>query len=189
MPLFDSSAPLSEEMAAMYRARTLLSQSTALQELFEADSEAEALALILPGPMDPPLAPDQETYTVDELEGRIGYAQIFPQPDENSIAVIRSRAVGAISEKTGIFQLHVRRQVRDAEYNAANGRRERWLYVTDRTSRILEQFIEAADLNLASSQIVRLAPPMYNPRADWPTQGRFLFVDFAISWGGSEQAE
>jgi len=186
VPLFDENAPQSEEAAAIYTARTLLSQTTALQQLLEAADAATAKLLIIPGPLDPPVV--GETFTIDELEGRIAYCQIHP-PFDDSLLVGRSRAVGAVSEKEGLFRLHVRRQIREAEYKAVGGRRDVWLYFLDRTSRMCEQFIEAADLNLASQQIKRAKGPLFNPQEDHAAQGIHLWADFVLSWGGSENVE
>lgn len=187
MALFDHDSPLSEEPAALYRCRELLSACTAAIELLEVASAAEAKLLIVPGPADPPT--DGQAFAVDELEGRIAYAQLYPDPSDGSLAVIRSRAVGCVSEKAGVFRLHFRRMVREAEYNATNGRWDAYFYFLDRTTRVCEQLVEAADLNLAVSQINRVAGPLFNHRDDWPTQGIQLWADFLVHWGGSEQAE
>ena len=187
MPLFDPNSPSSEEPAALYRCRSLLSNCAAAIELLEAANPTAALALIVPGPADQPS--NGQAFTVNELEDRISYLQLFPNPDDGSLVVSRSRAVGCVSEKEGIFRLHARRMAREAEYNADNGRWDLYFYFLDLTSRICEELVEAADLNLAVSAVHRVAGPLFNHRDDWPTQGTFLFADFLIHWGGSERAE
>lgn len=187
MALFDPQSPSCEEAAALYTARTLLSQSSALQQLFEVDDDDEALPLIIPGPVDPPL--DGETYSIDELVDTICYAQLYPNPDEDSLLVIRSKAVGAVSEKEGFFRLHIRRQIRESEWAATGGRQDVFLFFMDRTGRMCEQFIEAADLNLASESIRRRVGPLFSRSGDTESQGRCIWADFLISWGGSENNE
>jgi len=187
MPLFDPLEPRSEEPAALYRCRELVAATEAAQELLEVESNEDAEALIFPGPPEPPL--DGESYTIAELEGKIAWGHIRPATEQDSLLVSRSLAVGAISEKEGYFCLHFHRQIREVEYNAANGRWDCYLYFMDVTGAICEQLVEAADLNLAVSQVKRLRGPFFNPQTDWPAQGKFLWADFIIAWGGSERAE
>lgn len=186
MPLFDPTAPLSEEPAALYRCRELVSQCSATIALFEVANAAAAKLLIFPGPAAPPL--DGQAFTVSELQNQLAWGQLYPH-EEESLLVSRSLAVGAVSEKAGLFRLHLRRQVREAEYNATDGRWDTYMYFLDRTTRIAEQLVEAADLNLAVSQVKRLHGPLFNHQDDWPTQGIVLWVDFLVAWGGSERAE
>lgn len=187
MPLFDANNPLSEEPAALARCRTLLANTTALIALLEAADAAEALTRITIGPMAPPA--DGQAFTPDEATNAFAWAQLIPWAEEESLIVSRSNAVGAVSEKAGLFRLHIRRHVREAEFNAAGGRTDVYLYFLDRTTRVCEQLVEAADLNLAVSQVKRLFGPVFNPSDDWPTQGMFVWADFLIAWGGSERAE
>ncbi len=66
---------------------------------------------------------------------------------------------------------------------ARQGKEQRsWLHVT----RVAGQL---ADLNLAVSQVKRILGPITNHEDDWPAQGRFIWADFLIRWGGSERAE
>ena len=185
MPLYASA--FAEEDAALTLSRTLLSNSTGLQQILGAADAAEALPLIVLGPTDPPF--DREGFTVGELSGRPAYAMLGPPPDEEAFMAMRSQAVGAISEKVGYFRLHVRCQLKNRDYDAAGGKTDCWLWFLSRTSRMVEQFIEAADLNLASATMKRTAGPFFNPPEDRPTQGVHLWADFRIDWGGSEQAE
>lgn len=187
MALFDENDPQSEEAAALLKTRLLLCQCPALVELLEAADMDEAKALIVIGPHEAPST--GETYTIGQLENRIAYCQLFPTLDDNGYLATRSKAVAAISEKAGLFHLQIRRQVRAAEFNADDGRRDVYLYFLDRTSRMAEEFIELADLNLASEQIQRRAGPLFNPLTDRESQGLFIFADFLIRWGGSENAE
>lgn len=190
MPLFDPTALFTnvhaEEPDALYTLRNLLATCTALQELFEVGTTAAAKELIFPGPIEPPA--DGQAFTIDELESRIAYAQLYA-PDEESLRIDRSKAVGAVCEKTGVFRLHMRRQIREAEYNAADGRWDVYFYFLDKTTKTIEQVVEAADYNLRAWQALRVRGPLFNHRDDWPSQGRVIFVDWDIRWGGSEHAE
>jgi len=187
MGLFDPNATLSEEPAALYVCRSLLSACPAMHELLDVTSDAAALALIYPGPFAPP--EDGQDFTTEELFKTLAYAQLYPPDDVDSLLVSRSMAVGATSEKEGIFRLQLRRNIREAEYNATNGRWDVYMYFLDCTSRVAEELVEAADLNLAVSQVKRLGAPLFNPSTDCPQQGKFLWVNFDIRWGGSEHAE
>jgi hypothetical protein len=187
MPLFDFTACRSEEPAALYQCRELLAALTATQELLEVGSADAARALIKIGPADPPEQGDE--FTVTELKNRHAWGLLRPVMEQDSLLVSRSIAVAAVSEKEGVFALHWHRQVRDVEYHADGGRDDAYLYFLDVTNAIHEQLVEAADLNLAVSQVKRLRGPFYNPREDWPAQGRYLWADFVIAWGGSERAE
>lgn len=185
MALFDDDASLSEEVAALTTARELLAATTPLQELLEAATQNEALALILPGPLAPPQ--DGDVFTIGELENRIAYAQIHPQLDEDSYLATLSRAVGNIAEKEGLFHLHIRRQIRQREWNEPNGRADIYLWFLDRTSKMCEDFIEAADLNLNAQQIKRRRGPLFSAITDRAAQGLYIWADFIIPWGGSER--
>jgi hypothetical protein len=178
-----------EEIAAFFRMREILSGCTGLQTLLEAADASTAKSLIVTGPTEPPF--NQEAYTVGELENRIAWAQLFPKLDQDSFMVTWSKGVGATPEKEGFFRLHVRRQVRQAEYQAIGGRADAWLYFFYLTSWMCEQYVEATDLNLRSEQIKRVQGPMYNVvhQANWPEFGYFVYADFLIPWGGSESGE
>lgn len=188
MPTFDPQSPLSEEVAAIYHARDLLSQLPAVQEILGTTGDPVAtLPLIIPGPIDPPR--DGQTFAVADLQNQPAWAQIHPLLDEDSLLVTRSRAVAAVSEKEGLFRFHLHYQVRQLDLHQDGGRQNIYLWFLDRSSRVCEEFVELADLNLASHQIKRRKGPLFNPLADQPTQGTFLWADFLIAWGGSEHAE
>jgi hypothetical protein len=188
MPLFDSNSVQSEEAAAILRTQEILSGLGSLQTLLEAVGNATtAKTLIIIGPLEPPY--DNESYTIDELEDRIAWAQLFPQLSQDSLLVTRSRAVGATPEKEGFLRLHVRRQIRELEQQAPGGLTDAWLYLLDQTSRMCEQFVEAADLNLDNKHIKRVQGPRFNLKKDESSQGRYVFADFLIAWGGSEHDE
>jgi hypothetical protein len=185
--LFDENAIRSEEPAAFFTCRDLIAACTAAIELLEVTTAEEAAAKITVGPMKPPA--DNQAFSKSELKNRHVWGQIMPNPEQDSLVVTRSRAVGCVSEKAGSFRLNWRRQVRDAEYNNEGGRRDAYLFFDDCTAAIAEQLVEAADLNLAVHTVRRLAGPDFNASSDWPTQGRFIMADFLIEWGGSERAE
>jgi hypothetical protein len=176
-----------EEIAALFRTREILGATASLQTLLEATDATQAESLIVVGPCDPPL--NGEAYTIDELENRIAWAQIFPRLDADSLLVTWSKAVGGTPEKEGFFRLHVRRQVRQAEYNDLRGRADVWLQFLYLTSWMCEEYIEAADLNLRTQQIKRLQGPWFNRFEDRTTQGIYVYADFLIPWGGSEHSE
>ena len=188
MALFNPAAALSEETNALYTCRSLLSQCSTLQALCETPGDAAAtLAKISPGLPDPPA--DVQGFTVDELEQRLITSMIYPHFEEGGLLVSMSRAVACVSEKEGYFKWHIRRQVRDVEINAANGRWDVYLYFLDRTSHVCQQLVELADLNLMVSQVKRTAGPMFNHKDDRPTQGLHIWADYLIRWGGSERQE
>lgn len=188
MGLFDETAVQSEEMAALLAAQTILSTCPALQKLLEAPGDAAtSKSLIIIGSVQPPQ--NSESYTIGELESRIAFCQLLPRISAQSFMVSWSKAVGATPVKEGFFYLHIRRQVRQAEFLAATGRNDPWKYFLDQTSRACEQYVEAADLNLRTQQVQRISGPDYNSFDTTPTQGRFLFADFLIPWGGAEHSE
>ncbi len=185
MGLFNANAVQSEEMAGLLLAQDLLSQSAALQTLLEAANSTEAESLIVVGPNEPPF--NGESYAVDELENRLAWAQLYPQR-EGSLLVSKSLGVGGRPEIEGIFLLHVRRQVRQSEYQNISGRNDAWKYFTDQTSAMCEDFARLLDesvtnATLRGSQIKRVAVPLYNNHADHETQGIFIFADYQINWG------
>lgn len=176
----------SEEVSALQTAQTLLSQCSALQTLMGTAGDSTAtLAKGVLGPMDPPH--DHEAFERMQEEAALAWWQLYPQLEDGAL-VSMSAAVGATPEKEGLFHLHVHRHVRAKEYADTNGRRDAWLYFLDQTSRMKEEFIAAADLNLFAGRIARDKGPFYNPLADHQAQGIFLFADFTIQWGGSEHA-
>lgn len=187
MPLFDVDNPRSEEPAALAKCAELLAAIDDTQTLLEVASAAEAEAKIQIGPEEPP--PNGEYFTLEELTVRFAWGHLRPLDEQDSLLISRSQAVAAVSEKEGFFWLTWMRMVRDVEYNADGGRNDCYLYFLDITNAIAEQLIEAAELNLAVSQVKRHRGPCYNPREDWPTQGRYLWVEQLIHWGGSEKAE
>jgi len=180
--LFNVNEPKSVELTALYQARDVLAQSTALQEILEVGLDvAAASRLIIIGPDDPPF--DGESYTVSELVNRHAYAQLMPQLDEESMSAMRAGGVGALSEPAGSFHLQVRRQVRTFErYNTTNGRRDVYLYFLDRVSRMCEQVVELDQIGVTMRSISRRRGPLFNPEADREAQGTFVWADFAITW-------
>jgi hypothetical protein len=189
MPLFSS--PDSEEVAALLLAQDILSGCSALQTLFEVGSAAAAEARLLLGPADLPW--NGEHYTLEEILPVIAWGQLFPRQEE-SLLVAQSRAVATTPEKEGVFHLHLRRVVRQNEYIALAGRRDAYLYFLDKTSRIAEQFVIAADESvqngcLRGHQIKRRRGPFFNPKDDHEQNGIHIWAEFELSWGGSENAE
>jgi hypothetical protein len=180
--LFNVNEPLSVEVEALYLARDVLSQSTALQELLEVGRDAAGAArLIVVGPHDPPF--NGESYTVSELQNRFCYAQMLPQLEEESMTALRAGGVGALSEPEGSFQLQIRRQVRKRElYNTTNGRRDVYLYFLDRVSRMCEEVVEIDHIGMTFKSIRRRRGPLFNPDADQEAQGMFVWADFTITW-------
>jgi hypothetical protein len=187
MPLFTPATAKGEEAAALYTCRSLISQCSTMQELCEVASSAAALAKISPGLPDPPA--DVQGFTIDELEQRLVLTMLYPHFEEGGLIVAMSKGVGCVSEKEGFFKWHIRRQIRDVEYNAPNGRWDVYMYFLDRTGHICQQLVELADLNLMISQIKRTAGPVFSHVDDQPTQGRYIWADFLIRWGGSENME
>ncbi len=187
MALFDANDVQSEEMNCLLQAQDLLSQSTALQGLFEVSSAAAAAALIIVGPSQPPW--NNESYTVGELENQMIWAQLYPKLDTDSFITTWSKAVAATPEKEGFFRLHIRRQVRASEYANPNGRNDIWRYFLDQTSRACEEYVENTDLNLRSQQIKRVQGPLFNNQTTHEEQGIFIYADYLIPWGGSEHSE
>lgn len=191
MGLFDENDVQSEEMAALLLAQDILSTSDALQTLLQAADAATAKALIVVGPNDPPY--NGVSYTVDELEDRIAWAQVYPEM-EGSLLVGKSLGVGGRPEIEGIFHLHVRRQILQSEYGQYRGRADAWKYFTDQTSAMCEDFGRALDesvtnATLRGSQIKRLNIPLFNNSTEHKTQGIFVFADFAINWGDSTRGQ
>lgn len=185
MGLFSGSDEQSEEMAALLSAQTLLSTCSALQKLLEAPGDATTTkSLIVVGSSEPPW--NGEDYTVDELLNRIAWAQLFPKLSEDSFMCTWSKAVSATPEKEGFFRLHVRRQIRESEYAAPSGRNDAWKYFVNQTSLMCEQMVAATDLNLRAHQIKRIQGPLFNNQTAHADQGIFVFADFIIPWGGSE---
>lgn len=188
MALFDPNTAKSEEANGVYVCRQLMSTCPTMQELCETTGDAAAtLTKIWPGLADPPQ--DCQGFTVAELEQQLVWANLHPHFEEAGLLVARSKAVAAVSEKEGFLKWQMRRQVRDAEYNAASGRWDVFMYFLDRTSRVCEELVELAELNFGITQIKRTAGPLFNHKDDVPTQGRFIWADFLIRWGGSENAE
>lgn len=187
MSLFDPNAPSSEEAAALVTTRTLVSQSASFRELVEAADATAALARIFLGPSPPPF--DGESYSVEEQQALFGFALLHPQIEEDSLLVSRSRAVGCVPEQEGLFRLHVRRLVRAAEYADDDGRADAWLFFADRTAAMCAEMVTAAELALNCQQIKRRRGPVYNPEADFSSQGIYVWADFLVSWGGSERNE
>lgn len=192
MPLFDSSNPSSVEFATLYAVRETLADCAAMRELLEAADATIAKKLIIPGPMDPPF--DGETFKVDELEERICWAQVYPPVEEESTIVAPSRAIG-ISSKEGFFKFHIHRQVRKAELAEPGGKTDVWSFFGDRVSKMIEEFIDLADSAITNARglwvpsIKRTKGPMFNPSTDESGQGRFIWCDLVIPWGGGEHAE
>lgn len=191
MGLFDDSDVQSEELSALLLVQSLLASSTALQTLLEAEDQAQAESLIVIGPSEPPW--NGVSYTVDELENRRAWAQVYPQR-EGSLLVSKSLGVGGRPEIEGMFLLHVRRQVRAEEYKAATGRNDVWKYFTDQTSAMCEEFAVALDESVTSatlrgSQIKRLSVPLFNNSSEHPTQGIFIFADYVINWGDQTHSQ
>lgn len=184
MALFNANDVQSEEMAALIKAREILSTSEALQTLLEAEDAPTAKSLIVVGSSEPPR--NGEAYTVGELEDRLAWCQLFPKLDEDSFLCTWSKAVAATPEKEGFFRLHIRRQIRGMEYDQPESRNDCWCYFLDQTSAMCEQYIIAADMNLLTHQIKRVQGPLFNRKEDHPTQGIFIYADFLIPWGGSE---
>lgn len=183
MGLFDEDDVQSEEMDALLRAQTILSTCSALQTLLETPGDASsAKSLIVIGSQQPPL--DGEAYTVGELEGRIAWCQLIPRISQQSFMASWNDGVGSATVVEGFFFLHIRRQVRESEYMTAAGRNDPWKYFLDQTSSMCVQYVEAADYNLLSRQAQRISGPDYNTYEASPAQGRFLFADFLIPWGG-----
>ncbi len=190
MGLFDDTDVQSEEMAAMLLVQTILSGSAGLATLLEAADVPTAKSLIVIGPEDPPY--NGEAYTVNELEGRIAWAQLYPEKDE-SLVVGKSLGVDGRTEISGVFRLHVRRQVRQSEYGATQGRSDVWKYFVDQTSAMCEDFGAALDesvtnAGLRGSAIRRLQIPLFNNRTDHKDQGIFVFTDYHINWGDNTHA-
>lgn len=187
MGLFDANDEQSEEVAALFTVQDLLSQSEALQTLLEAEDASTAKSLIVVGSSEPPR--NKTGYTVGELEDRLAWCQLYPKLDEDSFLCSWSKAVGATPEKEGFFRLHVRRQIRGVEYDQPESRNDVWKYFTNQTSLMCEQYITAADYNVRTKQIKRVQGPVFNRKEDHPAQGIFVFADFLIPWGGSENSE
>lgn len=187
MSLFNALDPQSEEIAALLYTRQLVAQSAAFRELVEVDDAARAVPRIILGPTPPPF--NGEFYTVGEIKNLFGWALLHPQIEEDSLLVTRSRGVACVPEKEGLFRLHVRRLVRAKEYNDDDGRQDAYLFFTDRTARMAEQIVEAAELKLNCQQVKRRRGPLFNPTTDFEAQGIYLWADFLVSWGGSEQNE
>lgn len=195
MGLFDETAArtASEEIASVYTTRDLLSNCAALRTLLEAVDSSAAKPLIIIGTTEPPW--DGESYSIDELENRIGFCQLYPKLSEGSFLVTRN--TGQVTpKKEGYFRLHVRRQVRQAEYLATDGRNDAWRYFWYLTSLMQEQFVVLTDEATNNPgnierQIRRDGGPAYNlgHEENWPEFGYFLHASFLLPWAGIEGGE
>lgn len=186
MPLFDPNNSVSEEAAVYYRLKEIIGGIAHFATLVDVDPSATADRIFI-GPMEDPF--DGEAYKADELKEMFGWCQLVP-PDEDSMAVSPSIGVGAPPNKSGTILALFQRHVRDTEFNDAGGRQDAFLSFMDLTSGIAESVMTNLKDEWWYQSFRRASGPHYNPRTDWPAQGRMLMAMFAIDYGtesGSRQ--
>jgi hypothetical protein len=145
---------------------------------------ADAPAKVIIGPHEDPF--DGEAYTKGELQDAFGFCQLVPS-DEDSFAVFQSKGVGDPPNKSGGITMSLVRQVRDSEFNATGGRQDVYLFFLDRTDAIVESLLTTLQDEWWYERIRRVRGPAFNPRANWGSQGRYMWVEFLIEWATESQ--
>jgi hypothetical protein len=181
MPLFDINTALSGELKAAYQLADRLSELTAVKNLAETLVTAEALDKITVGIAADPFEGD--AYTLQELENRHFFAQVYAEPEEGHVAGLAPEAVGNPREG-GVFCVYLRRQVRDSE-----DRTDAYNFFWDRVSAIGTQLIQAAEA-LAEltnrnrfKQVGRAIGPEFGRRRSEADQGDYLEALLKVTWG------
>lgn len=186
MALWDPNNALSVEAPALVAVADLLSQCTGCQRLVEKFTPGETLAELIIGPWDEDIDQEAAQITERDLAFRHAVVQLLPSGDEPH-TVSEDDAAASCPDEGGVFEIWIRRQVRDEELSDG-GRRDVYLFVLDCVSAIERQLVELGWTSgtLRIRSVRRLAGPEFEERDEVTAQGAYIEAVLAVEWGHGE---
>jgi hypothetical protein len=184
VPLFDLVTAMSHELVVAHQLGDRLSETLAVQSLSETANATDALRLITVGIAEDP--ENKDYYTLEELQYRHFFVQVYPEPIDGHVSGLGPEAMGNPREG-GLLRAHFVRQIRDTE-----DKTDAFNFFWDRISAIGKQLIPAAealseDVNKNRfQQVGRPWGPVFGARRTEGDQGAHLRAMLRFSWGDIE---
>ena len=190
MALFSADNAKSTELPAAYDLADRLSECDAFWDIVETTSgtneenTATARALVTIGDIWEPL--DHTEFTKEELQNQMFYVRIA-SGDEDGFQSIRSGSVTECPNEGGEFEIYIRRQVREAELHAKDGRSDVFRFFWDRIAAIQHQLFEAVQAAGTESpritDVTRSHGPTFNKFSSTVSHGNYIWTVLMVSWG------